>query len=52
MIVDSTNGKRRAEGAQGKRPFGFIFDKLDSKWFDSLVNKRYKISGLKKERYH
>ncbi len=51
MIVDSTNGKRRAEGAQGKRPLGFILNKLDSKWLDSIANKRYKNSGLKKEQY-
>lgn len=51
MIIDSADGKRRAEGAQGKRPLGFIFDKLDSKWLDSLANKRYKSSGLKKENY-
>ena len=45
--IDSTEGNRRAEGAQGKRPLGFILDKLKSKWLDSLAIKRYKISGAK-----
>ncbi len=52
MVIDSTNGKRRVEGARGKRPLGYIFDKLDSGWIDSLANVRYKNSGLKKEQYH
>jgi hypothetical protein len=52
MVIDSTNGNRRAEGAQGKRPLGFIFVKLNSKWLDSVANKRYKNSGLKKEQFH
>ncbi|CAN5403883.1 hypothetical protein BH11BAC3_BH11BAC3_07750 [soil metagenome] len=47
MLADSLNGKRRAEGAQGKRPLGFILDKLNSKWLDSLANKRYQSSYLK-----
>lgn len=51
MIIDSTEGSRRAEGAQGKRPLGFILDKLKSKWLDSLANKRYKSSDVK-ELYH
>lgn len=42
LIRDSTNGNRRAEGAQGKRPLGFILDKLRSEWLDSLANERYK----------
>lgn len=45
--IDSTEGNRRAEGAQGKRPLGFILDKLKSKWLDSLANKRYKSSDVK-----
>lgn len=52
MVIDSTNGNRRAEGAQGKRPLGFIFVKLTSKWLDSVANKRYKNSGLKNEQFH
>jgi len=52
MVIDSANGKYRAEGSKGKRPFGRIIKKLESKWLDSIANKRYKISGLKKERHH
>lgn len=47
MILDSTQGFRRAEGAQGKRPLMFILDKQNSKWLDSLAKKRYKLSGFK-----
>lgn len=47
MKIDSTRGNRRAEGAHGKRPLGFIIDRLDSKWLDSLANKRYKRSGVR-----
>ena len=48
MKIDSTVGNRRSEGAQGKRPLGFILYRLNSKWLDSLANKRYKNSGIKK----
>jgi len=51
MKIDSTEGNRRAEGAQGKRPLGFILNKLKSRWLDSLANERYKTSGVK-EFYH
>lgn len=44
LIIDSTEGNRRAEGAQGKRPLDFIITKLRGKWLDSLANERYKIS--------
>ena len=47
LVVDSTEGGRRAEGAQGKRPLGFILNKQTSKWLDSLAKKRLKLSGLK-----
>ena len=47
LVVDSTKGGRRAEGAQGKRPLGFILNKQTSKWLDSLAKKRLKLSGLK-----
>jgi hypothetical protein len=47
LAVDSTEGGRRAEGAQGKRPLGFILNKQTSKWLDSLAKKRLKLSGLK-----
>jgi hypothetical protein len=46
QIADSTEGYRRAEGAQGKRPLGFIMDKLTSKWLDSLAKRRLKLSGV------
>jgi hypothetical protein len=46
LKVDSTEGGRRAEGSQGKRPLGFILHKLNSKWFDSLAKKRLKLSGV------
>ncbi len=48
MKIDSANGHLRAEGAQGKRPLGLILKKLNSKWMDSIANKRYKNSGVKK----
>jgi hypothetical protein len=47
LVSDSTDGNRRAEGAQGKRPLGFIMGKLRSKWLDSLANKRYSTSNVK-----
>ena len=47
LKIDSTEGNRRAEGAQGKRPLGLILDRLNSKWLDSLANKRYKSSGVR-----
>ena len=46
LKIDSTQGNRRAEGAQGKRPLGLILDRLNSKWLDSLATKRYKSSGV------
>jgi hypothetical protein len=44
--ADSTQGDQRAEGAQGKRPLGYILNRLDSKWLDSIARKRLKISGI------
>lgn len=46
LKVDSTEGNRRAEGAQGKRPLGFIMQKLTGKWLDSLAKRRLKLSGV------
>lgn len=46
LKVDSTEGNQRAEGAQGKRPFGFIMQKLTGKWLDSLAKQRLKLSGV------
>jgi hypothetical protein len=46
LIADSTDGRRRAEGAQGKRPLGYIMNKLTSKWLDSLAKRRLKLNGI------
>lgn len=46
LVTDSSEGHLRAEGAQGKRPLGFIMDRLTSKWLDSLAKSRMKISGV------
>ena len=51
MIADSSWGSKRAEGSQGKRPLGFIYSRLESKWLDSLAKSSYKLSGLKHERH-
>jgi hypothetical protein len=48
MKIDSTEGNQKAEGLQGKRPLGFILNRLNSKWLDSIANNRYKNSGVKK----
>ena len=48
MQLDSaSNIGRVAEGAEGKHLLGFILDKINSKWLDSLATKRYKSSGVK-----
>ena len=46
MKTDSTEGDQRAEGAQGKRPLGYIIERLNSKWLDSIAKRRYKSSGV------
>jgi hypothetical protein len=46
LIADSTEGYQRAEGAQGKRPLGYIMYKLTSKWLDSLAKRRLKVNGV------
>ncbi len=48
MKIDSINGGRRAEGAQGKRPLGFILGRLGSKWLDSIADSRCKKSEVQK----
>lgn len=49
MQIDSARSLGRvAEGAEGKHPLGVILGKLNSKWLDSLANKRYKRSGVRK----
>ena len=45
LVADSTEGRNRAEGAQGKRPLGYIMEKLTGKWLDSLAGKRLKLNG-------
>jgi hypothetical protein len=46
LILDSTEGHRRAEGSNGKRPLGYIMEKLNSKWLDSLAKQRLKVNGI------
>ncbi|TDO28143.1 hypothetical protein [Sediminibacterium goheungense] len=46
LVADSTDGHRRAEGAQGKRPLGFIMNKLSGKWLDSLAKQRLKLNRI------
>lgn len=46
LVADSTESHRRAEGAQGKRPLGYIINKLTGKWLDSLARNRFIISGV------
>ena len=45
LVADSAEGHRRAEGSKGKRPLGYIMEKLNSKWLDSLAKQRLKING-------
>ena len=46
LVADSVEGGRRAEGAQGKRPLGFIMQKLSGKWLDSLAKRRLTLNGV------
>jgi hypothetical protein len=46
LIADSTEGRRRAEGAQGKRPLGYLMSRLTSRWLDSLAKRRLRVRGL------
>ena len=46
MVYDSSQGQQRAEGAQGKRPLGYILHIVESKWLDSIAKRRLKISGV------
>ncbi len=45
LIADSANGQHRAEGAKGKRPLGYMMNKLTGKWLDSLAKQRLKFNG-------
>lgn len=42
LKIDSLDGVNRAEGSQGKRPLAFLVNLIQSKFLDSLANKRYK----------
>ena len=46
MKVDSTDGDRRAEGAQGKRPFHFILKTLKDRSLEKIAKRRFKKAGL------
>ena len=46
MKVDSIEGDRRAEGAQGKRPFQFILKTLEDRSLEKLAKSRFKKAGL------
>ena len=49
LMTDSTNSIGRvAEGAEGKHVLGFIMNRLDSKWLDSLAYHSYKKSGRRR----
>ena len=43
MVKDSLGGRRRAEGAKGKRVLRYALNKYESKWLDSLAKARSKI---------
>lgn len=46
MAQDSAGSMGRvAEGAEGKHVLGYILNKLESKWLDSLAQSRYRQSG-------
>ncbi|GAB4094447.1 hypothetical protein [Flaviaesturariibacter terrae] len=47
MRVDSARGSLRAEGAQGKRPLGYILNSVRSRWLDSLAIRRFRLSGAR-----
>jgi hypothetical protein len=46
MKVDSVDGDRRAEGAQGKRPFQFILNTLKDRSLEKLAKRRFKNASL------
>jgi hypothetical protein len=52
LVADSTEGRNRAEGAQGKRPLGYIMEKLAGKWLDSLARRRLKLNGTENSWVH
>ena len=46
IIADAIQGEQRAEGAQGKRPLAYILNRLNSRWLDSIAQKRLRASGI------
>ena len=46
LIADSTLSRHRAEGAQGKRPLGYILQKFSGNSIDKLAKQRFKINGV------
>ena len=46
LIIDSIEGHRRAEGAKGKRPLGYVMNMLTSKWLDRLAKQGLKKTGV------
>lgn len=46
LVADSLEGYRRAEGSNGKRPLGYIMNKLQSKWLDDLAKRRFKLNRI------
>ncbi|REA58893.1 hypothetical protein DSL64_19695 [Dyadobacter luteus] len=51
MKLDSAQGEQRAEGAQGKRPLGYLLELFNSKQLDSLARQRLKLSVTKSWTY-
>jgi hypothetical protein len=48
LVTDSMNRIGRvAEGAEGKHVLGFVLNRIEGKWLDSLANQRFKRSGRK-----
>lgn len=49
MMADSSRSIGRvAEGGEGKHVLGYILDRLESKWLDSLANSRFRQSGRRR----
>lgn len=46
LIADSSLGRHRAEGAQGKRPLGYILQKFSHRSIDKLAEQRFRLSGV------
>jgi len=46
LVADSLQSFRRAEGAGGKRPLGYIMNRIKGNWLDSLARSRMKLNGM------